>query len=980
MSSDVEMNPLAGEDSDDDFDWEEVEVPVHQPEFDVQLEEPKHIEITIQARPKPVTAPKQPRGISHAERLMRIDCHKIHTVALLANARIRNKWLNDELLQARLLSLTPMTLQNAFAVIHKSRVPNQANRGRMFENAMSNLAQWWATDFFEVTREGHIRNRTFDEVQRRMDLFTKNRNDSEDPFDIEILEDILDDEGELIRSEKSLMKHALMQTGSRDTSAQLFTALCRALGIPTRLVVSLQPVPWKQRKPKGKGKEKAENNTGTGTRERVGSDIKGKGKAKVFPGDGQRIDGAPIPKSDKAKGKEKAKPVIKLRKSKSSGQKLGSAPGSSRASSSRLASPHPVHSPPVFWTEVYSRADARWLPVDPIRGYVNNGNSNTPQTFGPTGLAHPYANANIPLVENRMLYVLAFEEDGFARDVTRRYARQYGATVAKLQGGSNAPNIGGGGKGRQAWWESVVNKVKRPYQLNRDDVEDAELEAAQMMEGMPTTIGGFKDHPVYVLVRHLKQTETIHPPPPETPELGKFRGEPVYPRSAVVSLKTAENWMRSEGRTVKPGCQALKFIKVRAGTVGRMRELEILKDGLKEAGSSPGPAGTSGGEVMQGLYSHPVLDGKVPKNSFGNIDLYVPSMLPKGGVHVPFKGAAKIARKLGFDYAEAVTGFEFKKRRAFPVIEGIVVAAENETVLLDAYWEAEREAEEKARARREDRVLKQWTRLIHGLQIRQRLQKQYGKKPEATPHEPKSEAQPQDEADNAEQEAPTEAPGGGFLVGADDVVQAFHLPKYNHVPLAAVTAPAVFEDTHGDQELLENTEEADYDTGYDPPDVTTYDLDVEMEEIGISTVTNGGVPKTMQELAEEMEKKRLEAEAEVEELELPKRPVISARSTPVKSGLNGRTTRSQKKKQPPRGRKRKARDSDKEEEAERSATESPEEVESEESKPVKRPRKKATAAPIPAPTRTLRPRTGKSAAQHAQEKEAEEAYRRAIAQ
>ncbi len=66
--------------------------------------------------------------------------------------------------------------------------------------------------------------------------------------------------------------------------------------------------------------------------------------------------------------------------------------------------------------------------------------------------------------------------------------------------------------------------------------------------------------------------------------------------------------------------------------------------------------------------------GVIPKNQFGNIDLYVPSMLPDGGVHIPCewrichntsswyeltflaadKGVAKIAKKLGFDYAEAV--------------------------------------------------------------------------------------------------------------------------------------------------------------------------------------------------------------------------------------------------------------------------------------------------------------------------------------
>jgi len=34
--------------------------------------------------------------------------------------------------------------------------------------------------------------------------------------------------------------------------------------------------------------------------------------------------------------------------------------------------------------------------------------------------------------------------------------------------------------------------------------------------------------------------------------------------------------------------------------------------------------------------------------------------------------------------------------------------------------------EEKARTKREEKVIKQWTRLIQGLKIRQRLQEQYG--------------------------------------------------------------------------------------------------------------------------------------------------------------------------------------------------------------------------------------------------------------
>ena len=41
----------------------------------------------------------------------------------------------------------------------------------------------------------------------------------------------------------------------------------------------------------------------------------------------------------------------------------------------------------------------------------------------------------------------------------------------------------------------LTNLMDSSFQ-HRDDVEDQELETAQLMEGMPTTIGGFKDHPM----------------------------------------------------------------------------------------------------------------------------------------------------------------------------------------------------------------------------------------------------------------------------------------------------------------------------------------------------------------------------------------------------------------------------------------------------------------------------------------------------
>ncbi|KAJ7701422.1 hypothetical protein B0H17DRAFT_1157700 [Mycena rosella] len=967
--------------SDSEGDWEEVEVP----------QQEKHLEITISTRP-----PQEKNNrISPAERRLRVHCHKLHTLALLTNAWVRNKWINDPLLQARLLSLTPLSLQTAFAMIHKSRVPDQHMRGRMFETAMGHLTFWWAQTFFDVTFDGHLRNRTFDAVRASLEARDIAADES---LDVELLQKVLEDEGELIRSSKSLMKHALMQKGSRDTSAQLFTALCRALGIPARLVVSLQSVPWKSPKPV-QGKK---------TEEEVVYDKKGKGKAKAessaFKGNGQRLDGSSIPqKSEKAKGKEKAKPPIKLRKAKSKGNVLGSGP----TSTSRR---DPVTTPPVFWTEVFSRPDGRWLPVDPIRGFVNQ-----PHTFDPTfesaaaatsiAAANPdsayYARRSAgpararlfkPVKhtpdDNRMVYVLAFEEDGYARDVTPRYARRFLSTVARIQGGIL----------QQAWWDRAQQGIRRPYRLHRDDVEDAELNAAELLEGMPTTLAGFKDHPTYVLARHLGKLQTIHPPPPETRELGKFRGDPVYPRAAVVALKTADSWLRSEGRQVREGEQPLKLAKVRASTIGRMREVEAMREGLRVAGeqakaAANGENGTgepdaNGNntweqEVMQGLYAqfqtdpyvpNPVVDGKIPKNNFGNIDMYVPSMLPAGAVHIPFKGTAKIARKLGFDYAEAVTGFEFKSRRAAPILDGIVIAAENEGAMLEAYWEAENDAAERARAKRRDRVLKRWTRLVHGLRIRKSLQEEYkDREPAAVPGEKGEDV-----------EVMPGLAGGGFVTGADGVVQAYSLPK--------AFLPASSANSAGPSGVTSDNEWV--------PEAVTYDLetmDVDADpalEDNVQPDPPRKAPKTMKQLAEETAarlKIEFEKDAGVEnegedegeddgDVTPPPVPSTSApkakkapKAKPSRAPSERNQTKTKAKVGAPAARRASARKRRRDD-----GTDSDAEEEETEPSPAKR--AKNDVAPLaPPPARSLRPRRSKTQTELQIEEERERAFQQAVA-
>jgi len=54
-----------------------------------------------------------------------------------------------------------------------------------------------------------------------------------------------------------------------------------------------------------------------------------------------------------------------------------------------------IEQPPVFWAEVYSRSDQRWIPVDPVRGTIRRKGDYEPTSD------------NGPV---RMTYVVAYEE------------------------------------------------------------------------------------------------------------------------------------------------------------------------------------------------------------------------------------------------------------------------------------------------------------------------------------------------------------------------------------------------------------------------------------------------------------------------------------------------------------------------------------------------------------------------------------------
>ncbi|KAG1091063.1 hypothetical protein G6F42_019527 [Rhizopus arrhizus] len=299
----------------------------------------------------------------------------------------------------------------------------------------------------------------------------------------------------------------------------------------------------------------------------------------------------------------------------------------------------PKAKPPTVWCEVYCEDTKRWMTIDPIRGFIDKPTLMEPATLNRS---------------NHLSFVLGFDNQNKVTDVTRRYTANMDKAMRLRERPLTRREKEGGMK---LWSESLLESVCKKKKTERDHLEFEEMEKQQTRQVMPSAIGGFKNHPVYALERHLLKYEVLHP---REPVLGSIRGEKIYPRANVKTVSTAETF-RKQGRQIKEGEQPAKMVKANVFTLEKKR----IKEQARQEGHDLLVA-CYGDWQTEAFVPPPVIDGKLPKNAYGSIDLFTPDMLPMGAAHIPIKGIAKLAKKLGIDYADAVVDFEFVKMRAVP--------------------------------------------------------------------------------------------------------------------------------------------------------------------------------------------------------------------------------------------------------------------------------------------------------------------------
>jgi len=216
--------------------------------------------------------------------------------------------------------------------------------------------------------------------------------------------------------------------------------------------------------------------------------------------------------------------------------------------------------------------------------------------------------------------------------------------------------------------KNINQKIKRKSKYSQ--VENKQIENQLARQPIPQSKAELIGHPLYVLKSKLLKFEGIYPN--DTPPVGWFKEEPIYPRDNIHILRSKQTWLK-EARQVNPDEEPYKIVD------GRIKNID------RKMGVTTRPALELFGEWQTSEYIPPIAkDGIVPCNEYGNVDLFKPEMIPHGCVHIVEPNAARLCKKLGINYAEAITGFDAHGSGSHPVMEGIVICKEYEDNLREA--------------------------------------------------------------------------------------------------------------------------------------------------------------------------------------------------------------------------------------------------------------------------------------------------------
>lgn len=381
---------------------------------------------------------------------------------------------------------------------------------------------------------------------------------------------------------------------------------------------------------------------------------------------------------------------------------------------------------PIFWCEVWDKFSKQWISIDPMNLKTIEQIKNYTK-MEPRGVAC--------CKRNMIRYVIAYDRQLGCRDVTRRYTKWYNAKIRRKRITKDQEG--------KIWYNKVLATLHKRNRTKIDDYEDDYFEIRNEDEGMPDCVADMKSHPYYILERDLHSNQVLRSGCKECgylnlPNKGMIK---VYARKDILDLKSGRQWY-NEGRILKKGSKYLKVIQKKT------REGEMEDERLYSIDST---------EIyVPPLATYPL--GEIQKNTFGNIEIFVPSMIPGNCCLIESPVAIKACKFIGIQFAPAVTKFKFERgAKAKVVISGVVVGIWFKDAVVACIDGIEYIEEETKRQQEELHALEMWRTLLTKMRIKEDLINTYGTVQESELKQPVEE--------ESSEEEPLEGGGGFFVTG-----------------------------------------------------------------------------------------------------------------------------------------------------------------------------------------------------------------------
>lgn len=380
---------------------------------------------------------------------------------------------------------------------------------------------------------------------------------------------------------------------------------------------------------------------------------------------------------------------------------------------------------PYFWTELVNPINASEIFVIETQCFLEEEKQLTRLKRHLSSVKKSYTNVYYPvqnqLCQMSMHYVLSFTNSNLVFDVSSRYMsdvsyRWFNRLDLRTEAGRAALLL-----------SSVIRILNLGKQYNAED--NAELDSLRTIAmhnyTIPKTLSAMKRSPNFTTKSTLRYNEIIGPGPHAPPIAKVVNGEKrhVYFKNCLIVGKSEQQW-KFCGRSIRPEeiDRPIKTIKANPRTIHRKRIFNL--NGLNDPELNKVPLYSFSQTCS---YIKPsVVNNVLPRNKYGNIEIFRPNMVPDGCVWLKMQDIEVALVNRQIQCVPVVVGFAFKSGSAYPVKNGVIVLTQDEVAAKKIWLTYKIKEQQRAEKDKLIRSLYVWRLILNKLRVKQNLNQRYG--------------------------------------------------------------------------------------------------------------------------------------------------------------------------------------------------------------------------------------------------------------